>query len=124
MAKFLYGWANNNAEATARTMNTLSVFYGIKRVGEIHGAIAVMWTAPGHYKVWTLSDNGGEINVEMINQPDTLISIPYTRNGFGVTAETMAYRICCAIRGEPIDWNYLYTPGISNVEPLAIRITY
>jgi hypothetical protein len=59
----------------------------------------------GGYALWSISDNGGEFNVEKVNLRETLRSIPYTSSRFGIVdAGTVAYRIAMVIRGKPIDW--------------------
>ena len=125
MAKqLLYGWASNNVEATARTLVTLDLHHDVRRVGNIGNAIAVMVVQAGRYDVWTLADNGGEINVEKVNDQSTLVSVPYMSNGGGVTAEVMAYRIWQVLHGREIEWDYLDAPGVKGaVEPLRIGAT-
>lgn len=129
----LYGYADNNAEATRRTLTTLTAFWDIREAGQIDGCMVVrterkMFSElpqPLH-SYYTLSDNGGEINVEPVNYEAEMRSVPYTSNKGIVTAEVMAYRIWCAITGQPIDYTLYDIPAVPNVadNPLEIAINY
>lgn len=65
---------------------------------------------PGHdghqRRGWHLiGDNGGEINIYRINHYH-VAAIPFTHRHEYIDADTMAYRIAKAIRGEIIDWTF------------------
>jgi len=54
------------------------------------------------YGTWYwLNDNGGEVNVSRVNSGALPVSVPEI-----LQAATMAYRIACVLRGEPIDYAY------------------
>ena len=83
----------------------LEEFGGGKVVGRLYaGGVLVRDSHPGGYRMWVLSDNGGEINVEAVNDPDSLRSVPFTSDADPVSAPTLAYRIHAAIRGQEIDY--------------------
>lgn len=73
---------------------------------------------PGGYALWTISDNGGEFNVEKVNHSETLVSIPYIERGEIVDAGTVAYRIAMVIRGQKIAWDE-YFPDLVDDFALA-----
>ncbi len=85
-----------------RLLAALSMDYGIRQVGMMHGSNVV--AKDGIY--YTLHDNGGEININKINSGELTISIPSTGKGL-LSAETVAYRIANAINGIAIDWDYV-----------------
>jgi len=55
---------------------------------------------------WIIHDNGGELNIEKINIPNTLRSIPYTSTSFVMDTMTMVYRTLRVLKGEDIDWQW------------------
>jgi hypothetical protein len=55
------------------------------------------------YTYWFVSDNGGEFNVEPVNNPNDMVSIPTSWFGIDLDAATMAYRVACVMRGEAYD---------------------
>jgi hypothetical protein len=86
-------------------LQCLDKFYGIKFKCKMNGGNIVAHK-PKHQEVfWILTDNGGEINVELLNSTQMVKSVPSTSDKFYVTSETIAYRIMCAITDQPIDWN-------------------
>jgi hypothetical protein len=88
----------------------LTHFQGAGRlVGTIHTSLVIQRRYANGYDVWTLTDNGGEINVERINEPDTLRSVAATYWSAKLNAATLAYRVACAMRGDAIDYEYRLT---------------
>jgi len=67
----------------------------------VAGPGEVRWRS---YELWMLSDNGGELNVERINSPETLVSIPYEQNRCLVDAGTVGFWVYQALTGEPRDY--------------------
>ncbi len=70
-------------------------------------------------KWFEFSDNGGEINISLINAPDetrlhprNFISIPTTSFDYSLSIETMMYRICAWFKGEEIDYQFTSEPYI------------
>lgn len=116
----------NYDRATERTLSTLQVVHYIKTIAPVvpHGAKSgfVIVQAPFDLDKWyrnkwfTLCDNGGEVQVSLINgdSGDNWVDtgVPFT-NCYGrtITAETMAYRIAATIRGDAIDWEF-EAPGL------------
>ena len=78
-------------------------FEGVRRVGELHGGATDVVNFNG--TLYMLSDNGGEINVEAINQPETLRSVPTTWFSHPLDAGTIGYRVSCALKGVAIDYS-------------------
>lgn len=69
---------------------------------------------------WILTDNGGELNVERANCPETLVSIPATSLRSAIDPATMAYRVSCVIAGRAIDWLYrMDAEDVDMLVPLA-----
>jgi hypothetical protein len=99
---------NGKIESLSRSWDVLQCldkFYGIKFKCKINGGNLVAHKPRCQERFWILSDNGGEINVELLNSTQIVKSVPSTSNEFYVTAETIAYRIMCAITNQAIDWN-------------------
>lgn len=78
--------------------------YSIKVLGHLRGTLVVDVTSMGCGDLWTICDNGGELNVERINAPETLRSVPYTAHRTMLDGATMAYRVRCVIDDKPIDY--------------------
>ena len=57
------------------------------------------------HDLWTVCDNGGELNVARINDSDSLRSIPYTSFGEVLDGATMAHRVRVVLDGEDINWS-------------------
>jgi len=131
-------WAYNSIEATARIIITLNLHFRVKNLGwDGRGSVIVelpfcnnmtrtddapKWNS-GEW--WVLSDNGGEINVEPINHPERMRSIPSTSDRAVLTAETMAWRLWCAMTNQEIDWDWNDQPAAHvDIEPLKIERKY
>lgn len=132
----------NYDRATDRTLSTLQVVHYIKTVTHVvttadpSGFVIVeapFAVGKPYSGLWyTLSDNGGEVQVSLINGgwrgagQWVDVGVAFT-NCYGrtITAETMAYRIATAMRGEPIDWKFEapslgeWVPALG-AEPLAL----
>lgn len=96
----LFGWYEDNPELTARLLAFLAE-QGVKVIGYAGGCVVVR----AGYVWWTLCDNGGEINVEKVNDAVRPVSIPtygYVRPA--LTVETVGAWVLAVIRGQPIDW--------------------
>ncbi len=125
--------ASNYDTATTRTISALLLMHNIKVVTHVLngnntiGFIIVeapyAMGKPYSGKWFMLSDNGGEVQVGLINQSTAdawfvETGVPFTHfSGEPVTAETMAYRIACVMRGEPIDWQF-EAPGLGAWVPV------
>lgn len=67
-------------------------------------------TVGAGYPWIALTDNGGELNAEWINRPDTLISVPYTWHRSSLNAETVYYRFMTMLEGDTPDWGRMVPP--------------
>ena len=96
-----------NAQLLADTAKCLRHFTGAAQVSGVTrgGSILMQRTAFPLYDFWMITDNGGEINVERVNCPDTLQSIPSDWFGIPLDAGTMAYRVACVMDGTKIDYH-------------------
>lgn len=74
-------------------------------VGDVRGSLIVWRSAFPHYDYWLLTDNGGEVNVERVNCPETMQSVSLMWFGMPLDAATIAYRIACVMREDPIDYD-------------------
>ena len=106
-------------EVTERVLYTLNKHWGVKIVLQNPNNLVIIQHPYSLSKrdfsnVWfDLCDNGGEVNLGPINTPEGLrpyfpdgtVSVASTANTFTLTAETMAYRIWCAMTGQEIDWD-------------------
>ena len=50
----------------------------------------------GRYQIWTISDNGGELNVERVNDLDFMASVAFTED---TNADTMFMRVMAVSMG-------------------------
>ena len=122
-------------EVTERVLYTLSKHWGVKTMLQTAKGLVIVQHPYSLAKrnfsnVWfDLCDNGGEVNVGPINTPERLrpyfpdgtVSVASTANSFTLTAETMAYRIWCAMTGQEIDWNKNdMIPAHPHAEPLQM----
>lgn len=64
----------------------------------------------GEARMWVVSENGGELNVAPVNCPDEMRSVPYTTRfpGRYVDGGTMASRIAHVVRGDEIDYDFVF----------------
>ena len=69
---------------------------------------------PGWYESWTLTDNGGEYNLERVNDEASMVSVPYDGHCL-LDPGTVAYRLVQVLHGEAIDYDYREDPEIAEV---------
>lgn len=87
----------------------LEALGGARVVGSLDGGAALVRDGyPGRYRLWAIADNGGELNVEVVNDPASLRSVAYTVWQRPVNAATLAYRVHAAMRSLPIDYELLW----------------
>ena len=80
-------------------------YFGLTVAGSLCGSTVVHDKARA---LWTVCDNGGELNVERINAPETLRSVPYTSWRTMLDGATMAYRVRCVVDGGEVDYSKSY----------------
>jgi len=120
MNGLLFGWreAAGNEIETNR-FNRLMMLSGF--VIFVRKDNAVYYTAPRHYcyKMLCISDNGGELNIEWVNLPDTHSSIPSTWHHLNLNAETMHNRVISVLAGEAIVYDKMEEslPELMQVNP-------
>lgn len=98
------------ANVTAEILLVLQRGYGMRVVGTLTNAILVAPAfdreAMRQPQVVALWDNGGEIDIQIVNGA-RVASIPMTSFGSPVSASTLAYRLGMSIKGRhgEIDWS-------------------
>lgn len=101
----LFGWYDDQAVGMAETRRLLGLLtgYGLRLLGIRNGSwvFSVRSDQPCLY----ICDNGGEMNIGMIDYPDVFASIASYAYGRHVNAETMFYRLCAWLNDEPIDYS-------------------
>lgn len=85
--------------------------FDIRVLGHVRGEIIVNDARPMAPSAWWLiCDNGGELNVERVNDHESLRSVPYTnRHHSMIDGATMAYRVRCVLDDSPIDYGLSLT---------------
>lgn len=86
---------------------------GIRVVGTLNGSALVERNGV----VWSLNDNGGEIGLGRVNDPNVCLMAPYTAGGITLDGGTVAYRVRHLMAGLPVDW----TLGVPAEEPTDAR---
>ena len=110
-----------NDKYYSETVSYLVKFIDIQRHKKVEDGSYLIQTKNTWYR---LSDNGGETNVELINNKS--ISIPHTFNGQIITPLVLAYRIAAYLQNGwgNINWqvrnkdlhNIIYDYGTFNIE--------
>ncbi len=80
-------------------------YFGLTVAGSLCGSTVIRDKAR---VLWTVCDNGGELNVERINAPETLRSVAYTSWRTMLDGATMAYRVRCVVDGGEVDYSKSY----------------
>ena len=62
--------------------------------------------------LWTICDNGGELNVERVNAPETMRSVAYTSWRVMLDGATMAYRVRCVVDGDEIEYDRSFAEDV------------
>ena len=122
-------------EVTQRVLHTLKRHWGVNTMLQTSKDLVIVqypYSLAKHvfsYVWFDLCDNGAEVNIGPINTPerlkpyfpDGIVSVASTATTLVLTAETMAYRIWCAMTGQEIDWNKNETiPAHPHTEPLQM----
>lgn len=107
----LFGRYKDDGRLTKLTLDALTRFYGISKIIDVpeFNSYFVQGDYDTGYGLFTLCDNGGEINVGKPNDPNWITrGIASDSTFFGLTPFTMAYRIAKTINGkfDEIDWTY------------------
>lgn len=116
------------AQLTRDVVNVLRHCYDLKILGNLSGAFGVpgtLYVQTGYqddgrgYAMWSITDNGGEFNVALVNHHETMRSMPY-KDRFGIVdAGTVAYRIAMVIKGEEVDFNACYPEFVETASDVA-----
>ena len=122
-------------EVTQRVLHTLKRHWGVNTMLQTSKDLVIVqypYSLAKHvfsYVWFDLCDNGAEVNIGPINTPerlkpyfpDGIVSVASTATTLVLTAETMAYRIWCAMTGQEIDWTKNDTiPAHPHTEPLQM----
>jgi len=112
--KSLLGWREDGAKDTAKMLRLLERFgHGFRVIArDVNGCTVIRGGFEQHYRWFSLCDNGGEINVEAINRPETMVSVATDSvNRPRPTLETIALRLSDALLGRPIDYENVEEAG-------------
>jgi len=95
-------------EKTQRLIKLLKELYDITFVGELPHQLVFQFPYDMkdnslNYKWFTVSDNGGELNVNLINSDDITRSVAYSTSP-STSVETMAYRVSQAAYSKNVDY--------------------
>lgn len=115
----LLGWRTDETKGLAETQRLITLLIrgnGFEYLAECKGCILMelpfrCQDPLGLSRRWIfLADNGGEINIGLINGTDNPPSIPTTWHSSNLNAETVQYRILAALNREPIDYDHRCEP--------------
>jgi len=103
----LFGWNPKGLEETSRLLK-LFIRGNDFQFEARTASNTILLRAPFkyQYRILSLCDNGGEVNVEWVNHPDSLHSVASCSDSRHLNAETMHYRIMTVLDGEEIDYNH------------------
>lgn len=89
--------------------------FNVKVRGRL-GADLVVDRSPnmGTGDLWVIADNGGELNIERINYPLSMRSIPYSEHRVIRDGATMAYRVRCVLDGLAVDYSRSHKADLDN----------
>ncbi|NIV38010.1 MAG: hypothetical protein GWN58_53930 [Anaerolineae bacterium] len=97
----LVGWSQAGPELTDLILGRLEEFWNISVVHRFETEIIVEY---GN-RWYAVFDNGGEIDVDLINVEHLRPSVP-TETNPRIDTDTTAYRLAQVIKQQPIDWEY------------------
>lgn len=123
-ATMLANGANHDDDRRTRrdllaTMLHCFVGYDDRVVGTLgSGAILIQRAAWPHGDVFSLCDNGGEMNVDRVNGKEIGRSAPYTAHTRMLDGATLAYRVRCILDGDEID----YARDASDMVPILLEM--
>jgi len=98
-------WITNLKQRERINRETLAVMekgYGLTPISEFRGAV---YFTDGRCRLWAVSDNGGELNVGLVNHDETMRSVAYTAWRLPLDGGTMAYRIAMVVQDWPINYD-------------------
>lgn len=110
------------AQLSRDVLSILAKAYDFRVLGAFvdGGAVYIRTGFEGGYAMWSIADNGGEFNVEKVNSGE-IVSIPYFAFRLAVDAGTVAYRIACVVKDEPIDWSAEWSDLVEDFGAAAVR---
>lgn len=78
--------------------------WGLRPIGPLRGSMVIEYADAMQriHEWWILCDNGGEINVERINDHSTLRSVPYAQSRGLVPIGRLAWFCAMVIKGDEI----------------------
>ncbi len=98
-----------------RTMLDCCKAFGLTVVGSLGGSAVIRDKAR---VLWTVCDNGGELNVERVNDAETMRSVPYAAWGGMLDGATMAYRVRCVVDDDAVDYSRSYAEDVDILRAL------
>lgn len=114
----LFNFSRNGEQVTRACLTELESFGGIYVMAEGERCVYIQFTNPNaafnpRQAVWCISDNGGEINVEIVNDHMSSVSIS-TDTQFCETAEKAACLIWDVLVGNAP--NYYFKHGNTKIK--------
>lgn len=108
----LFNFARNGEQVTNACLNELKSMGGVYVIASGEQCVFIHFTNPNlkaenRQAVWCISDNGGEINVERVNDHMSCTSIA-TDTDLCETAEKAACMIWDVLVGMPPNYNFQY----------------
>jgi hypothetical protein len=107
---------DKHARLWAELIDSLGAF-GLKIRGHL-GADLVIESRDAlgtHPILWTVCDNGGELNVDRVNAAEIGRSVPYTAFRAMLDGGTMAYRVRCVVDDDAVDYGRSYADALETL---------
>ncbi len=119
VAVLLRGNSNELRQKLFADMIACFKAYNIRVLGEMNDAILVANKDWPYGEIWSICDNGGELNIEVINKSDSIQSVAYSHNTCYTDGATLAYWIRVVMDGEAINYNLTWEHLLEDIREVA-----
>lgn len=113
---------NDKPERATMFADMLACFkaFNLRVIGSLHDGLLVQKIKYPIGGIFVVSDNGGEVNVERVNDHTSLRSLPYVHNRSMIDGATLAYRVRCGIDGDAVDYARSYAEDLDDLKKIGV----